>query len=30
MDDNSTYNAISDRISINDLDSYLVTPKSEL
>ena len=30
MDDNSTYNAISDRISIKDLDSYLVTPKSEL
>jgi len=30
MDDNSTYNAITDRISINDLDNYLVTSKSAL
>lgn len=30
MDDNSVYNAITDRISIEDLDDYLVTKKSEL
>lgn len=30
MDDNSTYNAITDRISIDNLDDYLVTQKSSL
>ena len=30
MDDNSTYSAITDRISIEDLDNYLVTQKSSL
>jgi len=30
MDDNSTYNAITDRIDISKSDNYLVTPKSAL
>lgn len=30
MDDNSTYSAITDRISISDLDDYLIEPKTAL
>lgn len=30
MDDNSSYNAITDRIDISESDNYLVTPKSVL
>nr|DAF44559.1 MAG TPA: Ubiquitin-like oligomerization domain protein [Podoviridae sp. ct8Lf7] len=30
MDDNSVYNAISDRIDMKEIDSYRIVPKSLL